>query len=96
MEAIEPLLDEVEMIAVLAVVPAVSSTFEESTPGRLAKVREMVAGRDILLCIDGGIKRDNIAEVAKLDVDVIVTGSAVFDGKDPLGNARFMLGAVER
>ena len=96
MEAIEPLLDEVEMITVLAVVPAVSSTFEESTPGRLAKVREMVAGRDILLCIDGGIKRDNIAEVAKLDVDVIVTGSAVFDGKDPLGNARFMLGAVER
>ncbi len=95
-EAIEPLLDEVEMIAVVAVVPGVSSTFEESTPGRLAKVREMIAGRDILLCIDGGIKRDNIAEVAKLGADIIVTGSAVFDGKDPLGNARFMLEAVER
>jgi ribulose-phosphate 3-epimerase len=94
--AIEPLLDEVEMIAVLAVVPGVSSTFEESTPGRLAKAREMIVGRDILLCIDGGIKRDNIAEVAKLDVDIIITGSAVFDGRDPLGNARFMLEAVER
>ena len=91
MEAIEPLLDEVEMVVVLAVVPGVSSKFEASTPGRLAKAREMIAGRDILLCVDGGIKRDNIAEVAKLGADLIVTGSAVFDGKDPRGNAEFML-----
>ena len=91
MEAIEPLLDEVEMVEVLAVVPGVSSKFEDSTPDRLAKAGEMIAGRDILLCVDGGIKRDNIAEVAKLGADIIVTGSAVFDGKDPRGNAEFML-----
>lgn len=91
MNAIEPLLDETGMIVVLAVVPGVSSKFEDSTPGRLAKARDMIAGRDILLCIDGGIKRDNIADVAKLGADIIVTGSAVFDGKDPRGNAEFML-----
>jgi ribulose-phosphate 3-epimerase len=91
MEAIEPLLDEVEMIEVLAVVPGVSSKFEDSTPGRLARARRMIGRRDILFCVDGGIKRENIAEVAKLGADIIVTGSAVFDGKDPRGNARFML-----
>ena len=91
MEAIEPLLGEVEMVVVLAVVPGVSSKFEDSTPGRLAQARKMIAGRDILLCVDGGIKRDNIAEVAKLGADIIVTGSAVFDGKDALANAKFML-----
>lgn len=91
MDAIGPLLDDVEVVVVLAVVPGVSSKFEDSTPGRLAKAREMIAGRDILLCVDGGIKRDNIAEVAKLGADLIVTGSAVFDGKDPRGNAEFML-----
>ena len=30
-------------------------------------------------------------EIAGLGVDLIVTGSAIFDGKDPAGNARFML-----
>jgi len=94
MSAIERLLGEVEMIEVLAVVPGVSSKFEDSTPGRLAKAREMIAGRDILLCVDGGIKRENIAEVARLGADIIVTGSAVFDGKDPRGNAEFMLAIV--
>ena len=94
MEAIEPLLDDVEMVVVLAVVPGVSSKFEDSTPDRLAKAREMIAGRDILLCVDGGIKRDNIAQVAKLGADIIVTGSAVFDGKAPRENAEFMLNLV--
>ena len=94
MEAIEPLLDEVEMIDVLAVIPGVSSKFEDSTPGRLAKAREMIGSRDILLCVDGGIKRDNIAEVAKLGADIIVTGSAVFDGKAPRENAEFMLEVI--
>lgn len=94
MEAIEPLLDETEMIVVLAVVPGVSSKFEDSTPERLAQAREMIAGRDILLCVDGGIKRENIADVARLGADIIVTGSAVFDGKDPRGNAEFMLSVM--
>ena len=35
-----------------------------------------------------------IGEVAKLGPDLMVAGSAVFDGKDPLGNARSMLEAV--
>ena len=105
MEAIEPLLDEVEMVVVLAVVPVpqerasrsvgrVSSKFEDSTPERLAQARKMIGSRDILLCVDGGIKRDNIAEVAKLGADIIVTGSAVFDGKSPRENAEFMVSVM--
>jgi pentose-5-phosphate-3-epimerase len=43
--------------------------------------------------VDGGVTRDNIAQVAKMGADLIVTGSAVFDGKSPLDNARFMLEA---
>jgi len=45
--------------------------------------------------VDGGITRDNITNVARMDVDIIVTGSAVFDGKTPLENARFMISAVK-
>ena len=46
--------------------------------------------------MDGGITKANVEHVARLDVDLIVTGSAVFDGADPEGNARAMLAAVRR
>ena len=52
------------------------------------------AKKDILIGVDGGITRDNIADVARMYTDIIVTGSAVFDGKEPLENARFMIDAV--
>ena len=54
------------------------------------------SGQEIMLGVDGGITRDNIAEVAAMGVDLIVTGSAVFDGKAPEANARFMLEAVKK
>jgi ribulose-phosphate 3-epimerase len=52
------------------------------------------SGREILLCVDGAITRDNVGQVASLGVDLIVSGSAVFDGKSPVDNARFMLQAA--
>jgi pentose-5-phosphate-3-epimerase len=53
-----------------------------------------MAGDRILLGVDGGITRDNIAEVARMDVDIIVAGSAIFDGKAPAENLRFMQCAI--
>ncbi len=46
------------------------------------------SGRDILVCVDGGITRDNIAEVAAAGADLIAAGSAMFDGKAAAANAR--------
>ena len=50
--------------------------------------------KDILLGLDGGVSRKNIADVARMGADIIVTGSAVFDGKAPAENAAFMIHAV--
>ena len=99
LEVLEPLLDELELILILAVNPGWSGQkFIPSTQGRVEKAKRMIAGsgREILLGVDGGITRDNIAEVAALGVDMIVTGSAVFDGKAAEANARFMLEAVKK
>ena len=65
-------------------------SFLVSTFSRMEKTRELIAqsGRDILLCVDGGITRDNIGQM--VGVDIVVTGSAVFDGKAPLENVEFM------
>ena len=96
LEAIEPLADELEMVLLLAVNPGWGGQkFIHSTYGRLERLRRMTAGR-MLIAVDGGITRENIAEVARAGADIIVTGSAVFDGKAPLENARRMIEAIRK
>jgi ribulose-phosphate 3-epimerase len=93
--AVEPLLDELELILVLAVNPGWSGQrFIPATADRLAAARELIGGRDILLGVDGGVTRENIDEVVALGADVVVAGSAVFGGGDTAGNARAMLAAT--
>jgi ribulose-phosphate 3-epimerase len=99
LEVVDPLLDELELILILAVNPGWGGQkFIPSTKRRVEKAKCMIAdaGGKILLGVDGGITRDNIAEVAALGVDLIVTGSAVFDGKAAEANAKFMLEAVKK
>lgn len=89
-----PLLAEAEMILLLAVDPGFSGQrFAPTTLERVARVKEMIAaeGRDILVCVDGGITRDNMAEVAAAGPDIVAMGSTVFDGKAAEANARFVL-----
>lgn len=97
LEVINPLIDELEMVFLLAVNPGWSGQkFIPSTKQRLERLKQMFGEvkKDILVGVDGGITRDNIADVARMDVDIMVTGSAVFDGKTPLENARFMISVV--
>jgi len=96
-EAIEPLLDELEMVVLLAVNPGWGGqSFIPATRRRIARAVEMVreAGAGAIVAVDGGIKKDNVAEAARMGADMIVTGSAVFDGKCPAENAKLMLQAV--
>lgn len=96
-EAVEPMLDEVELVMLLAVNPGWSrQRFAAETPRRLERLRRLLeaSGNEVLVGIDGGITRENVGEVAKLGPDLMVAGSAVFDGKDPVGNAKWMLEAV--
>jgi ribulose-phosphate 3-epimerase len=97
LETITPLIDELEMVFLLAVNPGWSGQkFIPSTQRRVARLKQMIrdAKKDILVGVDGGITRENIADVARMEADIIVTGSAVFDGKTPLENAKFMISAV--
>jgi ribulose-phosphate 3-epimerase len=97
LEVVTPLMDEVEMVVLLAINPGWGGQkFIATTGPRLSQLRRMMqeARKDILLGVDGGITRDNVAEVARMGADIIVTGSAVFDGKSPRENAAFMVEAV--
>jgi len=89
--AVEPLLDDVELVLVLAVNPGWGGQhFSPGTERRLAAVRELIehSGRAVMLGVDGGVTRENVGSIASMGVDVIVAGSAVFDGGDAAANLR--------
>jgi ribulose-phosphate 3-epimerase len=97
-EALKPLLDNIEMIVVLAVdIKVKGFPFFDSYADKFIEVKDLISesGREILLCLDGGIKRNNISEFAKVGADILVSGSAIFDGKDPIGNIEFMLKEIK-
>jgi ribulose-phosphate 3-epimerase len=81
--AVEPLLDELDYLLILAINPGWGGqAFLPSTDRRLEQARRIIeaSGRPILLGVDGGVTRDNIAHVGTLGADLIVSGSAIFDG----------------
>ena len=67
------------------------SAYGRRTAARIAALRDLVGDREMLVGVDGGVTKENVAAVAAMVPNVIVTGSAVFDGKAPLDNARFMI-----
>lgn len=92
--ALEPLLELLDLVVLVTVNPGFpGQRYTTATARRAEQVRELGerARREVLLCVDGGVTRETIEAIAPLRPDLVVTGSAVFDGKDPLGNARFLL-----
>ncbi len=82
-ETVEPLLDEVDYILLLAVNPGWGGQkLIPSISRRVAAVQNLIqqSGRDILLGVDGGLDRSNVGRVAALGVDVMASGSAAFAG----------------
>ena len=94
LEVLPPLIDELDYVMLLAINPGWGGqAFLPSTAARLARVRELVtaSGRPILVGVDGGVTKANIAAVGALGADIVVTGSAVFDGTPEVeANAAFM------
>ncbi len=96
-DTIVPLLDEVDLVLLLAINPGWGGqSFLRSTFARLERVRQIVAacGRPILVGVDGGITRANVGALAGTGVDVVVTGSAIFDGNTPAANVAAMLASL--
>jgi ribulose-phosphate 3-epimerase len=96
-QVIEPVLELVDLVLVLAVNPGWPGQVPAAnTARRVAAVREITgaAGRRVLVGVDGGVTLANAAEVAGWGADVVVSGSAIFDGKDAPGNLAAMLAAL--
>ena len=78
-------MDKVDMVLLMSVNPGFGGQkFIPSTLSKLADARELIdsTGRDIRLEIDGGVKVDNIGEIAAAGADTFVAGSAIFGADD--------------
>jgi ribulose-phosphate 3-epimerase len=78
-------LEKLDLVLLMSVNPGFGGQqFIASVLPKIAEVRRRIdkAGKDIWLEVDGGIKADNIAEVARAGADTFVAGSAIFGSKD--------------
>jgi ribulose-phosphate 3-epimerase len=95
-------LDKLDLVLLMSVNPGFGGQqFIASVLPKIAEVRRRIdkLGHDVWLEVDGGVKTDNIAEVAAAGADTFVAGSAIFGSKDYAATIREMrarLGAVRR
>lgn len=86
---LENVLDKLDMVLLMSVNPGFGGqSFIPNTLVKIRKVRGMLdeyerqSGRHIALEVDGGVKTDNIAEIAAAGADTFVAGSAIFGKPD--------------
>ena len=86
---LENVLDKLDMVLLMSVNPGFGGqSFIPNTLVKIRKVREMLdeyerqSGHHIALEVDGGVKTDNIAEIAAAGADTFVAGSAIFGKPD--------------
>lgn len=81
LDYLEYVIDKVDMILIMSVNPGFGGqSFIKTALDKLRAARKLIdeSGRDIRLEIDGGVKVDNIREIAEAGADTFVAGSAIF------------------
>jgi len=85
LDYLDHVLEKLDLVLIMSVNPGYGG--QSFIPGALAKLRAArsriaASGRDIWLEIDGGVKTENIAEIARAGADTFVAGSAIFSTRD--------------
>ena len=82
---LEHTINDIDLVLLMSVNPGFGGqSFIPSTLDKIRKTRELItaSGRDIILEVDGGVKVDNIREIAEAGADAFVAGSAIFGSAD--------------
>ncbi|MBC7624236.1 MAG: ribulose-phosphate 3-epimerase [Aeromicrobium sp.] len=96
-------MDKVDLILIMSVNPGFGGQkFLPSALTKLAEAKKRIAvevarsGREIWLEIDGGVKTDNIADIARAGADTFVAGSAIFGQSDYVATINAMRGELAK
>lgn len=94
---LDHVLDKLDFILIMSVNPGYGGqSFIPEALNKLRAVRRRIAGssRDIWLEVDGGVKTDNIADIAQAGADTFIAGSAIFSSPDYATTLREMRGRL--
>lgn len=96
---LEHVIEDLDMVLVMSVNPGFGGQkFILSALDKLRQARQMIdeSGREIRLEIDGGVKVDNIGEIAAAGADTFVAGSAIFDTDNYAATIGAMRSEIEK
>ena len=82
---LEHMIEDIDMVLIMSVNPGFGGqSFIPSSLDKLRQARKLIdeSGREIRLEVDGGVKIDNIGEIAAAGADMFVAGSAIFGSPD--------------
>ena len=99
LDCLKHVIDEVDMILIMSVNPGFGGqSFIRSSLAKLREARQLIddSGLDIRLEVDGGVKVDNIGEIAAAGADTFVAGSAIFGSKDYAATIAAMRAEIEK
>ena len=85
LDVLTHVMDKLDVVLLMSVNPGFGGqSFIPHTLEKLRQVRKLIdaSGRDIRLQVDGGVKTDNIKEIAEAGADMFVAGSAIFNQPD--------------
>ena len=96
---LDHVLEKLDVVLIMSVNPGFGG--QKFIPGALPKLVETrrrieECGRDIRLEIDGGVKIDNVEEIARAGADTFVAGSAIFGSADYAATIRALRAAAEK
>ena len=95
---LEHVLHRLDLVLIMSVNPGFGGqAFIPHALAKLAEVRRRIdqSGREIMLEVDGGVKADNIAAIARAGADTFVAGSAIFGAKDYKATIAAMRAAIQ-
>jgi len=99
LHCLEHVIDKVDMVLLMSVNPGFGGQiFIPSALDKLREARKIIddSGREIRLEIDGGVKIDNIGEIAAAGADTFVAGSAIFGSDDYAATIAAMKSEIEK
>jgi ribulose-phosphate 3-epimerase len=85
LDYLDYVMDKIDLILIMSVNPGFGGqSFIPTALEKLRRAREMIdrSGRKIRLEVDGGVKADNIGDIARAGADTFVSGSAIFGHRD--------------
>ena len=88
-ETLIPLLDYLDMVLIMSVNPGFGGQkFMNEQLAKIRTVKKIIAGRDIVIEVDGGINKDTAPLAISAGADILVAGTAILNGDDYQANIK--------